>query len=114
MNWRGAHTDRAEILHCNDPLSLLQWGNLLTITFYINRERIVGSRRKYMWELLYNYIELIIGFYYRDYLIGLYRAIYSARYRVFAREKNFKIVAILAVKKATDRNKPLHHGSACV
>ena len=86
----------------------------LRTTFCICRARKCGSRRERVWELLYNYIELIIGFYYRDYPIGLYRAIYSARYRVFAREKNFKIVAILAVKKATDRNKPLHHEAACV
>lgn len=86
----------------------------LRTTFCFCRARKCGSRRERVWELLYNYIELIIGSYYRDYLIGLYRAINSARYRVFAREKNFKIVAFLAVKKATDRNKPLHHGAACV
>lgn len=44
----------------------------LRTTFCFCRARKCGSRRDRVWELLYNYIELIIGSYYRDYLIGLF------------------------------------------
>jgi hypothetical protein len=45
-----------------------------------------------MWELLYNYIELIIEFIIENSYIGIYKILYRAQYRVFRKAKALKMV----------------------